>query len=112
MVVQAKYYDSHHKSVSFEVGQSVLLSTANLRMKGVANKLKQTYVGPFRIVEKIGTQSYRLELPNEWRVHNIFHISFLKLWKESEFVQVSSQHEDTALEEPEDDVYEVEKILR
>nr|GEY09418.1 transposon Ty3-G Gag-Pol polyprotein [Tanacetum cinerariifolium] len=37
------------------------------------------YVGPFKVLEKIGKVSYKLELPDELsRVHNTFHVSNLK----------------------------------
>jgi hypothetical protein len=45
-------------------------------MKG---KLAPHYIGPFPILEKCGTVSYKLELPPSLAgVHNIFHVSQLK----------------------------------
>ncbi|GJR36267.1 putative reverse transcriptase domain-containing protein [Tanacetum coccineum] len=42
-------------------------------------KLNPRYVGPFKVLEKIGTIAYKLELPQELsRVHNTFHVSNLK----------------------------------
>lgn len=81
-------------------------------MKGIGNKLKRNYVGPFKIVEGIGAQSYKLELSNKWKIHNIFYISLLKLWNESEYMQVSSQNEDAILEEPEEETYEIGRLFR
>ena len=69
-------------------------------------------MGPFRVIERIGSQSYRLALPSHWRIHNVFHISLLKFWKSSSFVQVEAQGETEDLEDPTDPVYEVEKVLR
>nr|GFA06580.1 putative reverse transcriptase domain-containing protein [Tanacetum cinerariifolium] len=46
---------------------------------GKREKLNPRYVGPFRVLEKVGTVAYKLELPQELsRVHNTFHVSNLK----------------------------------
>nr|GEW41862.1 Gag-Pol polyprotein [Tanacetum cinerariifolium] len=42
-------------------------------------KLNPMYIGPFKVLEKIGKVSYKIELPEELsRVHNTFHVSNLK----------------------------------
>ncbi|GKA98136.1 putative reverse transcriptase domain-containing protein, partial [Tanacetum coccineum] len=46
---------------------------------GKRGKLNPRYVGPFRVLEKVGSVAYKLELPQELsRVHNTFHVSNLK----------------------------------
>ncbi|GKE67546.1 putative reverse transcriptase domain-containing protein [Tanacetum coccineum] len=65
-----------------EVGDKVMLKVSP--WKGVVHfvkreKLNPKYVGPFKVLEKVGSVAYKLELPEELsRVHNTFHVSNLK----------------------------------
>nr|GFC04272.1 putative reverse transcriptase domain-containing protein [Tanacetum cinerariifolium] len=46
---------------------------------GKWGKLNPRYVGPFKVLERIGDVAYKLDLPKELsRVHNTLHLSNLK----------------------------------
>ena len=109
--LQQKYYDKKHRDIRFKVGDMVLLSTRNLKMKGIPGKLQKRFVGPFQVVEAIGQQAYRLSLPETWKIHSVFHVSLLKKYNAAELHedQPVSQDDVPEVEEP---YYEIEKILR
>ncbi|GJW51000.1 hypothetical protein Tco_0092351 [Tanacetum coccineum] len=68
--------------MEFQVGDKVMLKV--LPWKGVVRfgkrgKLNPMYVGPFKVLKKVGEVAYKPELPEELsRVHNTFHVSNLK----------------------------------
>ena len=82
---QKKFYDRHHRAIEIPVNSSVLLSTANLQFRNGPRKLRKRFVGPFRVIERIGKLAYRLELPDSWNIHDVFHISLLKPWTQSRY---------------------------
>ncbi|XP_070043202.1 uncharacterized protein [Nicotiana tomentosiformis] len=55
-------------------------------MKGVMRfgkkgKLSTRYIGPYRIIGRVGQVAYKLELPTELEfVHPVFHVSMLRKW--------------------------------
>ena len=108
---QAKYYDAKHRDLGFRVGDLVLLSTRNLKMKGIPSKLQKRFVGPFRVIETIGEQAYRLSLPDNWKIHPVFHVSLLREWKAVDVQEDRpvSQDDVPEIEEP---YWEIERILR
>ncbi|GJZ41742.1 putative reverse transcriptase domain-containing protein [Tanacetum coccineum] len=79
---QKSYADLKHKPIEFQVGDKVMLKVSP--WKGVVyfgkrGKLNPRYVGPFKVLEKVRSIAYKLELPEELsRVHNTFHVSNLK----------------------------------
>ena len=89
----------------------MLLSTRNLRMKGTPSKLQKRFVGPFRILETIGEQAYRLALPDDWKIHPVFHVSLLRDWNAADVQEDRPVSQDDA-PEVEEPYWEIEKILR
>ncbi|GKF48239.1 putative reverse transcriptase domain-containing protein, partial [Tanacetum coccineum] len=79
---QKSYADLKRKPMEFQVEDKVMLKV--FPWKGVVRfgkrgKLNPRYVGPFKVLEKVGDVAYKLELPEELsRVHNTFHVSNLK----------------------------------
>jgi hypothetical protein len=41
-------------------------------------KLASKWYGPFRVLQKVGTGSYRILLPESAKIHDVFHVNQLK----------------------------------
>ena len=69
--------------MEFQVEDEVLLSTKNFPVKvaaGGSQKLGPLYCGPFTVLEAY-TAAYKLDLPPHMKVHLVFHVSQLKLYR-------------------------------
>ncbi|GJY18136.1 putative reverse transcriptase domain-containing protein [Tanacetum coccineum] len=70
------------KTMEFQVGDRVMLKVSPWKGAvrfGKRGKLNPRYVGPFKVLEKVGSVAYKLELSQELsRVHNTFYVSNLK----------------------------------
>ena len=76
---QKSYADSKRKDTEYEVGDRVYLRVSPLRgVKnfGVKGKLAPRFVGPYKVLERMGEVAYKLELPEGLSgVHDVFHVS-------------------------------------
>ena len=64
--------------MEYEIDQMVYLSTANLNMEQKTPKLTPRFIGPFKIIETVDKNVFKLELPPTWKIKNSFHVSKLK----------------------------------
>ena len=79
---RAKYYaDKKRVFCEFEVGDKVFFKVAPNRYElkfGKSRKLSPRFCGQFEILKRIGKVAYELKLPEDWKIHNISHVSLLK----------------------------------
>ena len=96
---QAKYkvrHDKHRVDHHFQIGDKVWLTISKDRLKGEGKKLKPIRYGPFTILDKIGTNAFRLDLPPYMQIYSVVNVDNLKLYEppmivdEDENVQVPS----------------------
>jgi hypothetical protein len=80
--------DKKRKEATFNVGDKVLVRLQPYRQHSAAlrknQKLSMRYFGPFKVLAKIGTVAYKLELPDTAKIHPVFHIAQLKEFKGSD----------------------------
>ncbi|XP_076959262.1 uncharacterized protein LOC143635273 [Bidens hawaiensis] len=105
---QKSYADKRRCTIEFQVGDYVMLKVSP--WKGVIRsrkrgKLSPRFIGPFKIIARVGQVAYRLDLPEELNeIHNTFHVSYLQkcLADETSYVPLNDI-------EVEDKLYYIEK---
>jgi hypothetical protein len=94
----------------FKEGDQVWLEGTHLRLPYETMKLAPRRYGPFKVAAKISDVAYKLELPDTWKIHDVFHASLLTPYKETD------KHGPNFLEPPPELIngepeWEVEEIL-
>src|SRR5271168_159710 len=94
----------------FVKGQKVWLDTRNLKTS-YHKKIAPKREGPFEIDKVLGPVTYRLKLPETWKIHNVFHAILLRPYTENEVHGGNFPRPLPELLEGEE-VYEVESIIK
>ncbi|XP_022041022.1 uncharacterized protein LOC110943593 [Helianthus annuus] len=89
------------KPLKFQIGDKVLLKVSpwkGVMRFGKKGKLIPRYIGPFEIIECVGSVAYKLKLPKELSgIHDVFHICNLKKCLADESLAIS--HHDVQIDE-------------
>ena len=84
---QRRSYNKGRLSTEFQEGDLVLLNPHSLSLlrneTGCGRKLLMKYDGPFEIVQKLSTVSYRLRMPQSYGIHPILNIAHLERYQPS-----------------------------
>ena len=67
--------------MSFHLGDKLWLHLDNKCFKGQYHKLLPIRYGPYTILEKIGENSYQLDLSPQFRIHNVFNFNHLNFFE-------------------------------
>eukprot|EP00736_Rhodelphis_marinus_P011688 Rmarinus@m.20211 len=105
--------DRSRRELTFRIGDKVLLDLKNIKLRAVASAFKPLRAGPFVVKEVISPVVYRIELPDSWsRIHNVFHVSVLTPYVQSERPSSSVTYNRPPPELVDcHDEYEVEEIV-
>jgi hypothetical protein len=91
-IAMKRSFDKHHcDAPPFLPGSFVLLDDKGIETNLPSAKLTDKRHGPFEVIERIGDVSYRLKLPDSWKIHDVFHVSKLTPFIAPVFPTQSSQ---------------------
>jgi hypothetical protein len=80
--------DTKRRDERFAVGDQVMLSTKNIKLKAVGSpKLLPRWIGPLRVLRVVHPTALHLELPATYTMHPVFHVSLLKRYVTSLYTQ-------------------------
>jgi hypothetical protein len=108
---QQRAYNAKHKSQTFEVNDYVMLDTRHIKTTRPKKKLDDKYWGPLRVAAKVGSQAYKLDLPEDSQIHPVFHVSLLEPAPNVELWPREQSEGHRVVPQVGDDVYEIEGIL-
>ncbi|SYW79684.1 uncharacterized protein UHO2_04327 [Ustilago hordei] len=98
-----------HKTVTAKQ-TAVLLNRRNWKTRRPTPKLDTQFAGPYPVQERVGHRAYRITLPANLRVHDVFHVSMLKPARTSSLPQCAEQPTIPSL--PDEDLnFEVEALI-
>ena len=96
----------------FEVGDYVWLDSKKINIDVPTRKLGDLRLGPYKVLERRGDLSYRLELPKDLsRLHDVFHVDKLTPWKGNDVNGILPPPPEPVVLEDGELEYEVEEIL-
>ncbi|XP_017639964.1 uncharacterized protein LOC108481327 [Gossypium arboreum] len=79
---EKSYADLRRRDIEFSFGDQIFLKVSPWKKVlrfGSNRKLSLRFIGPYRVLKRVGLVAYQLELPLELdRIHDVFHVSILR----------------------------------
>ncbi len=110
MIKAQKSWVKHKDTPKYQKGDLVWLEGCHLRTNQPTAKLAPKRHGPFPIVQVMSPVNYRLKLPTQWSIHDVFHIDLLTPYRETDIHRSNYSRPSPDLIDNEEE-YEVEKVL-
>ena len=105
---QARAHNNKTNLKYFKIKNKMMLFTKNLKNVRPKKKLFYKFTKFFEIENVVESQTYRLCLPDQWRIHFVFHVSLLELYYTNANIVSSAK----IVLMSEDEEYEVKDILK
>ena len=74
-------YGKHRVNHKFQVGVEVWLYISKERLQGEGKNFKPICYGPFKILEKIGNNAFKLYLPPYMQIYSVVNVENLRLFE-------------------------------
>ncbi len=110
MIKAQQPWIKHKSTPKYQEGDLVWLEGRHLRTNQPAAKLAPKQHSPFPIIQVMSPINYRLKLPMQWSIHDVFHIDLLTPYQETELHGANYSRPPPDLVDNQEE-YEVEKIL-
>ena len=107
---QERWAKAKKEGRKFQKGDLMWLEGHNLKMDQPTSKLATKRYGPFPVVQVLLPVTYQLTLPEQWKIHPVFHVDLLTPYKETAFHGTNYMRPPPDLINDEEE-YEVEQIL-
>src|SRR6201996_7558434 len=107
---QERWARAKKEGRTFHQGDLVWLEGRNLKIDQPTSKLATKQYGPFPVAQVLSLVTYRLMLPEQWKIHPVFHVDLLTPYKETTFHGTNYTRPPPDLINKEEE-YEVEQIL-
>ncbi|GJF00952.1 polyprotein [Phanerochaete sordida] len=112
---QAVSYNKGRRILDLKEGDKVLIDPHALQWlesKGEGSKLAQRFIGPFAVQERVGPNTYRLDLPHNYPGLPIFNVHHLKPFFPSDCAwEPRATLPETRPKKLKDEEYQVEKVV-
>ena len=112
LMIKAQKKWSQRKTLdrTFKIGDRVWLEGQNLHLDQPSIKLSPKRHGPFKVKKVLSPITYQLDLPIQWKIHDVFHIDLLTPYQETDFHGPNFAQPPPDLIDGEEE-YEVEQVL-
>ncbi len=110
MIKAQKSWVKHKDTPKYQEGDLVWLEGRHLRTNQPTAKLAPKRHGPFPIIQVMSSVNYRLKLPTQWSIHDVFHIDLLTPYRETDIHGSNYSRPPPDLVDNEEE-YKVKKVL-